>query len=475
MDSNSLLTSIMQLAERSKRNLRAAPGQIADQISNFVPDWQATSAAVPSAIKSSTGKTDEEVFKKAIEETAGNAIPGGAGAAGIFGGAGRQDLFAARGTNINSLLRRILASKRFGEKQSLYDRKKAVSADPVVQHPSIAINKTDPRNNDFYEDALVIYNPAAIDPATNWRSHLINRDSYSYRSDWVVRGGEEAMIRRLIDRKNPNTGKSILLDPRMTENTGGSANFDKYPDSHRMQIFSSPEFKSFAEYEASPAGAAILDSYANLGSYGKKRVRDSLDRAMDFYMSKLASSGQQLTVKNMNKFLDSEGTTTAKAVKDLLQRAPSNYAELKYRGPLPINSETTLAVLLRDANKKDQNTISSALRGVQVINDKQLLGTDEVLELLQEGARNPHLARIKKQQLQPATRSGGITYDDIYQPTSWGALPISVLKKLSNQEIGVLAQGGVMDGLQAQVPKNAKDPAGVFIKLLKEYVNLNTI
>ena len=84
MDSNSLLTSIMQLAERSKRNLRAAPGQIADQISNFVPDWQATSAAVPSAIKSSAGKTNEEVFKKAIEETAGNAIPGGAGAAGIF-------------------------------------------------------------------------------------------------------------------------------------------------------------------------------------------------------------------------------------------------------------------------------------------------------------------------------------------------------------------------------------------------------
>ena len=105
MDSNSLLTSLMQLAERSKRNLRAAPGQIADQVSNFVPDWKATSAAVPSAVKSSAGKTSEEVFKRAIEETAGNAIPGGAGAAGIFGGAGRQDLFAARGTSIDSLLR----------------------------------------------------------------------------------------------------------------------------------------------------------------------------------------------------------------------------------------------------------------------------------------------------------------------------------------------------------------------------------
>lgn len=86
MDSNSLLTSLMQLAERSKRNLRAAPGQIADQVSNFVPDWKATSAAVPSAVKSSAGKTSEEVFKKAIEETAGNAIPGGAAGAGMFVG-----------------------------------------------------------------------------------------------------------------------------------------------------------------------------------------------------------------------------------------------------------------------------------------------------------------------------------------------------------------------------------------------------
>lgn len=398
---DNLLTTIMQLAERSKRNLRAAPGQIADQVSNFIPDWKATSAAIPVAVKSGAGKTDEEVFKKAIEETAGNAIPGGAGAAGIFGGAGRQDLFAARGTNIDSLLRRILASKRFGEKQSWYDSKKAVSADPIVQHPSIAINKTDPRNNDFYEDALVIYNPAAVDPATNWRSHLINRDSYSYRSGDVA-SGIEALKRVGIDRNNPTTGRPVLLDPRMTEYFTVNTKKGAYPDSHSMQIFNSPEFKSFAEYEASPAGAATLDSYDNLGSYGKDRVRASLSRAMDFYMTKLARSGEQLTVPNMNKLLDSEGTTTAKAVKDLLQRAPSNYAELKYRGPLPINSETTLAVLLRDANKKDQNTISSALRGVQVINDKQLLGTDEVLELLQEGARNPHLARVKKQQLQPS-------------------------------------------------------------------------
>ena len=84
MDSNSLLTTLMRLAERSKRNLRAAPGQIADQASNFIPDWQSASASVPTAIKQGTGKTDEEVFKKAIEETAGNTIPGGAVAAGIF-------------------------------------------------------------------------------------------------------------------------------------------------------------------------------------------------------------------------------------------------------------------------------------------------------------------------------------------------------------------------------------------------------
>ena len=194
-------------------------------------------------------------------------------------------------------------------------------------------------------------------------------------------------------------------------------------------------------------------------------------------MSKLASSGQQLTVKNMNKFLDSEGTTTAKAVKDLLQRAPSNYAELKYRGPLPINSETTLAVLLRDANKKDQNTISSALRGVQVINDKALLGTDEVLELLQEGARNPHMARIKKQQLQPSNYGAmkGVMYDDIMNANSAIYLPNELWKNFNNTEKLVLSQQGVLDGLKAQIPKTTPNPAQLFSKLLKEYVNLNTI
>ena len=88
MDSNSLLTSLMQLAERSKRSLRAAPGQIADQVSNFIPDWKAVSA--DAAIKRTTGdKTDEEVFKKAAEEIAMNSLmPGGAKLATVFHGTG---------------------------------------------------------------------------------------------------------------------------------------------------------------------------------------------------------------------------------------------------------------------------------------------------------------------------------------------------------------------------------------------------
>ena len=66
MNSDSLLASLIQLAERSKRNLRAAPGQIADQFNNFISDWQATSAAVPTAVKSSAGRTDEEDRKSVV-------------------------------------------------------------------------------------------------------------------------------------------------------------------------------------------------------------------------------------------------------------------------------------------------------------------------------------------------------------------------------------------------------------------------
>ena len=116
MDSNSLLTTLMQLAERSKRNLRAAPGQIADQVSNFIPDFKGVSASVPAAVKNSAGKTDEEVFKKAIEETAGNAIPGGAGAAGIF--AGPQGMARLKAAGLGDKMKEF-TSRFFGQRAEI--------------------------------------------------------------------------------------------------------------------------------------------------------------------------------------------------------------------------------------------------------------------------------------------------------------------------------------------------------------------
>lgn len=116
MNSDSLLASLIQLAERSKRNLRAAPGQIADQFNNFISDWQATSAAVPTAVKSSAGRTDEEVFKKAIEETAGNAIPGGSGVAGIF--AGPQGIARLKAAGLGDKMKEF-TSRFFGQRAEI--------------------------------------------------------------------------------------------------------------------------------------------------------------------------------------------------------------------------------------------------------------------------------------------------------------------------------------------------------------------
>jgi len=85
---------LMQEAERAKRNLKAAPGRVADQVSNFKEDWKSKDLA--KAVKQEQLKPEQ--FKAAIEEAAGNAIPGGAGVAGIFIGpksklwnAGRAD------------------------------------------------------------------------------------------------------------------------------------------------------------------------------------------------------------------------------------------------------------------------------------------------------------------------------------------------------------------------------------------------
>lgn len=71
---------LMQEAERAKRNLKAAPGRVADQVSNFKEDWKGKDLV--KAVKQEQLKPEQ--LKAAMEEVASNAIPGGAGAAGIF-------------------------------------------------------------------------------------------------------------------------------------------------------------------------------------------------------------------------------------------------------------------------------------------------------------------------------------------------------------------------------------------------------
>lgn len=409
-----IMQALMQAAEASKRRLKSAPGHLSDKLRNFSSDFK--SMALKAAVDSASA-VDPEKLKQAITDVAGNAIPGGGVAAGIFGGAGRQDLFAVRGTSVASLLRSIfravqhptVPSHALGAGKGA--RGTVAAATPQLAHPSFGIVRDDPRVIDFAEDAIILANPNFLDPANNLRSQLFNRDIYSYRS------GEAATtsgVGRLTRRKSRlDSDKSVLTYPLLSEK--GS---EYMPLAHAMQILSSPKFTSFAEFEASKSGARLLDLDKSLASESKYNIRDSLRKAFEREFNAARSrkdippynsSDYSSAAADFMSYLKTSDSKLAKRLLDVASKTPSSYAELKYTGNFPINPETTQAVLLQGARPAEARTISNALRGVPVINSGDaLIATEDLLDFILTAQEAPQTSRRVRQLFYPTSASSKI-------------------------------------------------------------------
>ena len=234
---------------------------------------------------------------RTLPRQAGAILPGG-----------RPDLNILHGTNDSTLISLT---------RELQDTGRA-----TLHSPSFEISTIPEGRPGFgWGDTSIIPVPKAVDPKNRPDAHLYNRDAYVSRS-----GGKPYTKEEL---------EYIINDSSLTEGAIP-------PISHSLAIMASPNFRSLAEYEASPVGAAILNkglkeiSYSKLYEMGISRemlddARNSKEGLLDLYaeISKRANSGDKI----------------ARGYLGRLQRQGSDYAELKLVRDLDLNPSTTAAII----------------------------------------------------------------------------------------------------------------------------------
>lgn len=216
-----------------------------------------------------------------------------------------------------------------------------------MSNPSIAIAKDN--ITPFEQSATLVMNPNSplFDPAQHWGNQLFNRDAYTFRA------------RNL--NEVPEGIRTMTGDPRKygadMRNTEG---IQINSPSQDFAMHASPRFKSLAEYENSAYGAENLINRP-MSNEEKQMSKEIWEMARDwshrrFPMYPGATSG------NFDRF-SHPAAVPANAVGALIKAAkagdreasyilnearqiPSEYAELKVLGEVPLNSRNVSALIL---------------------------------------------------------------------------------------------------------------------------------
>ena len=311
-------------------------GSIVDLIRLFAPrssdvgssEWINKKIGAPE-VKGDAGKIAEIAASFVAPETLAAKI----GALGILGGAGRQDLMLTRGLSTQSLVKRL---------QEPF---------PNFKQPSLAISRGEgvPAENFPFvggdESVMLVLDPTKLDPATNPFSHLVNRDLFVIRGN---RYGENILPRHrdysMTEGYAKSTKEQMLSALNLPKLTPGN------DPQHELSVALSPVFKSFEAFEKSPRGAANLDRYANLAYNSKDRVREQANELI----TKIYGDDPNFKY-GPNFYKKTEIIKDLKAAPDgtakhhlytLLTRMPSEYAELKYRGRMPIDPNYVLGAVM---------------------------------------------------------------------------------------------------------------------------------
>lgn len=271
----------------------------------------------------------------------------------MFGGAGRQDLMLTRGLGIESFLRRLADSNRY-----MFRKSSGASPDaPKLISPSLAVHSIYD-TNEYANDGLeLVFKPSYFDLANTARAKLYNRDAYTYKSP---KSGLEEIGWH---------GKKKFFDPRLTENRDPNF-YVSMRNSELASILTSPEFKSFAAYEADKRGAGALDSY---NSSTVRKFRHSLDKLLEkefnFSDSKKAKRAfGDNYVAEINRKLSNPQNSLQERIVQLASQAPANYAELKMRGHVPLDSSTLLGIISNgELHSIDKDIIKQAIPEVPIV------------------------------------------------------------------------------------------------------------
>lgn len=237
----------------------------------------------------------------------------------------------------------------------------------ALSNPSIGISKFNPFHFGGHESVSLLMRPGdEIDPA-KVRADLFNRDGYTTRIKSDV--------------------AQYLDDTRFTENAA-----PKDP-SHLLSIAASPKFKSLKEFEESPYGAGTLltpktQDYAS-DRYDEIKERLNASAMGEDFVPQTALE-RQAWAKEMVKGLDVDDPTgLGQELLNILKASPSEYAELKKLGDLPLNSDTVAGVLLPPSYYYDSGPYSHGLAKsledtlqVPVGTAQDLLTSDEKTKLM---------------------------------------------------------------------------------------------
>lgn len=290
-------------------------------------------------------RMDEDMTKRLKDPTSALDYTTGpvGGLAGVIRRGGRPDLNMVHNTPVSP----SELAKFIEERGSLTSPSIAIAKDTIYP---------------FEKSSTFVLNPASplFDPAQHQGSQLFNRDAYTFRKKDL--------------RTIPRPVRQHFGDMRLTE--GYMPN-----EAQTWAIKSSPSFRSFAEYEGSRAGAKTLGKFTEHDAV----YADALSRDLTEWMRSkrgMIPEKRSPAVMPMLQEAARAGDESAKLILEGFRKLPSDYAELKVLGEVPINPRNVSALMLRDYdllyNPEATRNIRKAAenRGIRVGTPQELLPTE---------------------------------------------------------------------------------------------------
>jgi len=282
------------------------------------------------------------------------ALLAGKGALGALGGAGKA-------LAVGSLYRGGEAGLVPFHKTHPGALSKVLEDDVPLFAPSYAITEGNNLGSKFGNTTLVLRGEA-VDPA-NTPGVLFNRDAYTRRIPFDV------------SKRSPEAIEAMRVNAALLRKQGMQGRFEEGSEvsggpSHALAVDQSPNFRSFADYESSPRGAGVLSDYPALRArthYDEKRAYNRfaamVEPVVEYGDEQLSTLQMLKAIKAVSKgnwetageyglqvpkssFARDDLMDDARKLVQSARMSPSEYAEGKVLGELPLSTKTIKGVLL---------------------------------------------------------------------------------------------------------------------------------